>query len=219
MARDVVQSGRLGRPLLASGRRMVSLLAGTQGAQGWRLDPARSGGAVIDMQIHDIDFYCWLFGKPTSVFSHGLRSPDGGINHVMTLLGFHGERKAFVEASFMMTGNPLDIQFHLLGDEASVEYAYKPEAMLLHGLSTRASGEVEPSLVLYQAGKDPEPLYTPQEDSFVVAMREQISSFADCVKTGRPPELATGEDALLALQVALASRTSVEQGSVVELVG
>ena len=103
---------------------------------------------------------------------------------MFTLLDFAGERKAFVEASFMMPGNPLDIQFHLLGDQASVEYAYKPEAMLLHGLSTRASGDVEPSLILYEAGKEPEPLYTPREDSFVVAMREQIRSFADCVQTG-----------------------------------
>ena len=217
IARDVIRSGRLGHPLLASGRRMVSLLAGTPGAQGWRHDPARCGGAVLDMQIHDIDFYCWLFGRPVSVVSHGLRSPDGGINHVLTLLDFPEKRKAFIEASFMMTGNPLDIQFHVLGDEASIEYAYKPEAMLLHGLSTRASGEVEPSLILYQAEKDPETLYTPHEDSFAVAMREQIRCFADSVQTRRPVELATGRDALLALEVALASRTSVEQGSIVKL--
>ena len=48
MARDAILAGRLGRPLLASGRRLVSLLAGTQGAQGWRHDPDRCGGAVID---------------------------------------------------------------------------------------------------------------------------------------------------------------------------
>jgi UDP-N-acetylglucosamine 3-dehydrogenase len=217
ITRSAVRSGRLGRPLLVSGRRMISLLAGTQGAQGWRHDPARSGGAVIDMQIHDIDFFCWLFGRPVSVFAQGLRSPDGGINHVLTLLDYPEGQRAFVEASFMMPGNPLDIQFHVLGDQASIEYAYKPESMLLHGLSSRASGEVEPSLVLYQAGKDPEPLYTPREDSFVVAMRGQLRSFAECVQTGRPPDLATGRDALLALEVALASRTSIEQGIVVKL--
>ena len=217
IARDIMRSGRLGRPLLISGRRMISLLAGTQGAQGWRHDPARSGGAVIDMQIHDIDLYCWLFGRPTAVFARGLRSPDGAINHVLTLLDYPEERRAFVEASLMMPGNPLDIQFHVLGENGSIEYAYKPESALLHGLSTRASGEVEPSLVLYQAGRDPQPLYTPHEDSFVVAMREQLRSFAECVQSGQLPDLATGSDALLALEVALASRMSVEQGTVVRL--
>jgi UDP-N-acetylglucosamine 3-dehydrogenase len=217
ITRAAIQSGRLGRPLLVSGRRMISLLAGTQGAQGWRHDPARSGGAVIDMQIHDIDFFCWLFGRPASVVARGLRSPDGGINHVLTLLEFPGVQRAFVEASFMMPGNPLDISFHVLGDEASIEYAYKPESMLLHGLSSRASGEVEPSLILYRAGQDPEPLYTPREDSFVVAMRDQLHFFAECVQLDRPPDLATGRDALLALEVALASRTSIEQGIVVKL--
>jgi predicted dehydrogenase len=34
-------------------------------------DHARSGGAVIDLHIHDADFIVWCFGVPDSVFSAG----------------------------------------------------------------------------------------------------------------------------------------------------
>ena len=37
----------------------------------WILDPALSGGCVMDMHIHDVDMINWLFGKPKSVFAIG----------------------------------------------------------------------------------------------------------------------------------------------------
>ena len=48
LAQKAIEDGRIGDLLLMSGRRMVSLLAGTSGADGWRRDPERSGGAVLD---------------------------------------------------------------------------------------------------------------------------------------------------------------------------
>ncbi len=35
-------------------------------AENWMLQPERSGGAVIDLSIHDIDFIQWMFGLPES---------------------------------------------------------------------------------------------------------------------------------------------------------
>jgi predicted dehydrogenase len=37
-------------------------------------DPARSGGAMVDLHIHDADFVHWCFGRPDSVATAG--SPD-----------------------------------------------------------------------------------------------------------------------------------------------
>lgn len=44
-------------------------------APGWSADfyrdPARSGGALVDLHVHDTDFLYWCFGRPESVCTHG----------------------------------------------------------------------------------------------------------------------------------------------------
>jgi predicted dehydrogenase len=215
LAKQAIDEGRIGDVLLMSGRRMVSLLAGTPGADGWRRDPARSGGAVLDMQIHDLDVFCWLLGQPESIVARGLRSPDGAWNHVFTLVDFAGGRKGFVEASFMLQGNPLEIQFHILGTTGSLAWRYTPGGVFLHGSRTEASSG-GPSLVLYQWGKEPEGLYTP-EDSSAIAMRDQVAYFAECIRSNTPPTKATAADSRRALALALASRDSCETGQPVRV--
>ena len=216
VAKQAMEDGRIGQPLVMSSRRMVSLLAGTPGADGWRHDPNRSGGAVIDMQIHDLDVFGWLWGSPESLVARGVRSADGAWNHVLTALDFPGGKRAFIEASFMMQGNPLEIGFHIVGTEGSLAWKYSPGNFVLHGVrSETPSGG--PSLILYQWGKEPVGLYTPHEDSFAIAMRDQIGYFADCIRNGTPPEKAPAVDSRSAMALALASRTSCETGNPVRI--
>ncbi len=211
-AKEALDAGRVGRPLLFTARRMVSLLVGTRGEQGWRHDPRRSGGAVLDMQIHDLDAFCWFFGAPQAVVSRGIRSADGAISHVFAHLQFPDDKQAFVEASFMMQGNPLDIFFRILGTERSIEYSYHPVDFALHEIETDAPTQPAPSLMLYEWNRQPEPLYTPQTDSLDIAFREQVRYFAECVRTDTPPAIGTAEQAREALRIALASQESCESG-------
>jgi predicted dehydrogenase len=46
---------------------------------GFYADPARSGGPLFDLHIHDADFVLWCFGPPEQVVS------TGSVNHVTTL--------------------------------------------------------------------------------------------------------------------------------------
>jgi UDP-N-acetylglucosamine 3-dehydrogenase len=216
LAKQAIEDGRIGEVLLMSGRRMVSLLAGTPGADGWRRDPVRSGGAVLDMQIHDLDVFCWMLGRPESIAARGVRSADGAWSHVFTTVDFAGGHKAFVEASFMMQGNPLDIQFHIVGTTGSLAWKYTPGGFVLHGVRAEASSG-GPSLVLYHWGKEPEGLYTPAEDVFAIAMRDQVACFADGIRSGTPPAKAPAADSRRALALALASRESCESGRPVTL--
>ena len=210
-AKQAIDAGQVGKSLAVSARRMVSLLAGTQGDRGWRHDVQRSGGAVLDMQVHDLDAFCWFFGdRPTAVFSRGLRSSDGALSHVFTHLEFPDDRQAFVEASFMMQGNPIDIFFRVLGSQGSIEYTFSPDAFALHEIDTHKPSGTAASLLLYEWKKEPQRLYTPQSDSFSVAMRDQLDYFAECIRAGKPPQIGTGGQARQALEIALASRLSCE---------
>ncbi|MHB8956736.1 MAG: Gfo/Idh/MocA family protein [Pirellulaceae bacterium] len=218
-AKEALDAGAVGAPLAISARRMVSLLAGTHGDRGWRHDPRRSGGAVLDMQIHDLDTFCWFFGaRPLTIFSRGLRSPDGAWSHVFTHLEFPGGRQAFVEASFMMRGNPVDIFFRVLGTERSIEYTFNPAAFALHDIDTPQGVAAGPSLVLYQWKRSPQSLYVPETESFPLAFRDEVSYFAECIRTGQPPQIGTGDQARQALELALASAMSCETARPVTVV-
>ena len=67
---EAVRTARFGRPLRASFRRLG---ARPSWSQDFYLDVARSGGAVVDLHIHDADFVRFAFGEPTAVESRGSR--------------------------------------------------------------------------------------------------------------------------------------------------
>lgn len=212
--RALYQAGDLGEARWFAARRLTGVLAATQGVAGWRSDPARSGGAALDLQIHDLDFICWLFGAPQSVYSYGVRSASGSWDHVVTTLRYADGRGASVEASFLLPGDPLEIGFRLLTDRASVLYRYAPRNFALHGLHGEET-EGAPSLMLYAAGRDPRPLAQPAQDSFTTALAAELATFAEGIRTGQAPAAEAGE-ARLALAVALASLQSCETGRPVE---
>ena len=45
---------------------------------------AASGGALLDLHIHDTDFVQYLFGRPKAVYSQGFSFYSGAIDHVVT---------------------------------------------------------------------------------------------------------------------------------------
>ncbi len=86
--KEAVDSGRYGRVVSARFERLGSRPAWSRE---FYLDPARSGGALWDLHIHDADVVCWLFGTPTSVRSGGVVSATGSVDHVSTQYVFEQE--------------------------------------------------------------------------------------------------------------------------------
>lgn len=74
-----VEDGSLGRLRALTLQRMGS-------RPGWSRDyyndPARCGGALFDLHIHDADIVLWLFGPPTTV------SSAGHVDHIVTRYRF-----------------------------------------------------------------------------------------------------------------------------------
>ena len=50
---------------------LTRLGSGPSWASEFYRDVARSGGALVDLHIHDADFACWCFGRPNAVSSAG----------------------------------------------------------------------------------------------------------------------------------------------------
>lgn len=94
-AAELIESGRLGSPVVMSACRMHS-----GSGRAWRLG-RDSGGVVFDLMIHDFDLMNWFLGKPTHVIARGRRHAQGGYEYVAVLFSFPDGRKATIEGGFV----------------------------------------------------------------------------------------------------------------------
>jgi UDP-N-acetylglucosamine 3-dehydrogenase len=70
---ELVHSGKLGKPISAVAMRLSQLPAWAV----WFSNPVWSGGAVLDLCVHDFDALNWLFGTPKSVYARGKELKPG----------------------------------------------------------------------------------------------------------------------------------------------
>ncbi len=83
-----IEDGSLGAVRTATFHRLGSMPAWTD----FYANPARCGGAIVDLHIHDADFIYHCFGLPASV------SSVGTINHVQTQYRYDGGGPVLVTA-------------------------------------------------------------------------------------------------------------------------
>jgi predicted dehydrogenase len=200
-----VQSGALGKPLLATAKR----LAGPPRWAEYYLHPEWSGGGVVDMQIHDVDMLNWLFGTPKTVYALGERSPEtGGWDVALTLIDY-ADGRGFAEASVMQAPEyPFTMGLSVLCELGSVEFGFRAG-----GIQVDSRDQAGTSLIVYEAGKEPRALAFTPGDGYV----NEVRAFVDSVRAGRPPMDGSGEQGRLALATSLAARESLETGRVIAL--
>ena len=155
-----------------------------------------TGGAVIDMMIHDIDALNWVFGSPVSVTANGIRNPrsNGGWDQVQILIDY-GTTSAVVDGGMMMPDSyPFTSTMQVLGTSGFVEYDFRAG-----GRSVEEAGGTN-ELLLYPTEGDPRKLEVEQKDAYLA----EIEYFVDCIRDGVPATRATPAAARLALDTALA---------------
>ena len=198
---EFVHSGKLGKPISAVATRLSQLPAWAD----WFLNPAWSGGAVLDLCVHDFDALNWLFGTPKSVYARGRELKPGLWNDIHALVDY-GSVNGFVRGSeFMPEGYPFTAALKVLCEGGVVEFTFRAG-----GISVEMGGGS--SLVVHEAGKA-YPLTAKPGDAY----ENQAAYFIDCVRKGIKPALGTPEQARLAVATADAARQSLENGAVVGL--
>ena len=201
--RSILTGGRIGAPIQATAYRLSN---GPQWAP-WFRDPNMSGGALLDLQIHDIDLCNWLFGVPEYVKASGVKDEFGAWSHVMTLISY-GKTQALIEASYSMPRDfPFTTGIRVTGERGMVEYHFRA------GGASFEQGQPVSYLQVHTDGKPNQKLIPKPGDGY----EREIAYFVECVEKGSPPEIVTAEDARLAVQVALACRRSIEMGETVRL--
>jgi predicted dehydrogenase len=201
--RNVIQSGRLGKPLMATGCRLSSppLWAA------WIQDDQASGGMVLDLQIHNLDVLNWMFGKPRRVQAQGIRDASQNWVHCKAQVEYETV-VAFDEASHRMPEDyPFTTSLRVMCENGILDYATRS------GNPAIDQGQSEHRLMIYETGCPGEPLAFESGDAYT----REITYFLDCIRTDQAPQTVTLQDARLAVETCLAVRTALDTGRPVEL--
>lgn len=174
----------------------------------WHRDPLKSGGALYDMHLHDIDYLCYLFGEVDTVFATGAQSETGCWNHVMSTLRFRNGNFATVEGAMDMTDNfPFTMTFRAVGSQGTLDYRF------IAGFNLENVGGAIRNTVYYQNNEQPREIKLDLYDAY----QKEIEYFLGCVRENRPVGVVSPEDSWYVLKVIEAIRISLETRQAVEV--
>lgn len=212
--RKIITSGELGQLRMLHATRLSSppLWAWRH----WTTDPRLSGGAVLDLHIHDLDYIYWLMGTPHHVYALGRHSDTGTIDEVVSLLGFDNECLAVAEGSLVMSsGFPFTMTLQAVCEHGVIEYhsrGVKPLTVFREGEPPRYP-ELSPPI----SPKGTEQQNTVGNIAALGGYFNEISYFVDCVENNNLPTLCPATESMFSLRLALAARESVEMGETIGL--
>jgi predicted dehydrogenase len=174
----------------------------------WYADPKLSGGALLDLYVHDLDYCYHLFGKPKTVYALGVPIGHEGWGHIVATLDY-GEVKAVAEASHLMPqGCPFTMGMHVLGTDGFIQYAPS-------GGQIDKQLKARPKLTVFRPGQPPEHPQCPTVNGLVA----EIECFVNALEGGPETEIITLTQARDVLEIAMAARESMESGRVIALEG
>jgi len=120
LSKQLIDEGRIGR-IVAMNVRRTGYEVGFYG-RGWRAIEAQSGGLLLEMNVHELDYMRWIGGEVKRIFAQGVRLlPDTDfIQHWQGLLEFQTGALGMVEASIIDKLGGYRV--HLVGERGSIAH-------------------------------------------------------------------------------------------------
>jgi predicted dehydrogenase len=201
--RELVQSGRLGDVFFASASRLAEPPRWAE----WFRDPKKSGGALFDLQVHDLDYLLNLFGMPDRLFAAGVQSAQGCWDHVLNVLSYPA-RGLSIEAGYLMPASrPFTSALRLMGTAGSLEYTFCVKG------NVDVMDRAQHSLVFYPNEGPATRFDIDHADPYLL----ELKYFVDTVERGGTPDAVPPEEARNVIAMLEATKRSLELRRVVEL--
>ncbi len=150
---------------------------------GWLLDPARSGGGVFDLLIHDVDYSLHLFGMPEEI------SATGTGDRIHAQLFYHDGSIVVIAGGWEAASYPFRMEYRVSCDGGTVEYSS-------NGRPPTIYSEKEMPLPLDAAS----------------GYQSEIEYFVQCCESGNPPDLCPPEESAQAVELMLELLAARERG-------
>ena len=158
-----------------------------------------SGGALLDLHIHDTDFVQFCFGRPRGVQSVGTTRFSGATDHVVTSYQVAGGIPITAEGSWIMTeGFGFKMEYTVNFEKATADYD---------------NGRGADALKLYEDGQKARVIPRAGGDGY----EAELSYIIQCIQQDTPPSVVTAADGLSAVEICEAEEKSIKTGEVVGL--
>lgn len=204
-----LKSGKAGRLLSLSLQRRAG--RPTYSSGDWLNDDRRSGGAALDLHIHDTDFIHHLLGKPAAVTSVGTKDSTGW-SHIFTTYHF----KAIAVTAEGGWNYPVNwgfqMAFQAVFENGAVEYDSCTSPTL--------------TATIDKGQKKPLPFKTPGAGesktgagnlSSLGGYFNELATFIDCLEKDQHPTIATASQATRSLATTLIEIESALTGKTLKL--
>lgn len=190
--KKAVKEKTYGNVLAATFRRVAQMPGG------WYHDGKLSGGAALDLHIHDTDFVYHLFGMPKSVFSQGYTKTTGEMDHLSTQFIYDDIPLVTAEGGWTMAP----------GFGFSMRYTVNFES----GVTADFDLAREQPLMLSRDGKS-----EPIDCGSGFGYEAELKYFIDCVRNNQRPSTVTAEDGVASIRLIEAECESARSGAIVDI--
>ena len=201
-ARAAILEGEIGEPAVL--RLTRASFRPRQPAGHWFFDHSRSGGIVLDLMIHDLDYARWIAGEVVAVHcrSASVTQPDAGVDHAVAILTHRSGAISHVSASWGYAPPTFTTAFEIAGSHGLIEQ------------SSTTTAPVTPSLLADTEGGGP----TAMAETGLAGdpFRLELAEFARAILDGSEARIGA-RDGLEALRIALAADESARTAAVVRL--
>ena len=206
---DFVRTGRAGRLLSLSMQRRSGRPTYSMGD--WLNQGRLSGGAALDLHIHDTDFVHHLLGRPDAVTSVGTKDATGW-SHIFTTYHFPGTAVTAEGGWNYPSHWGFQMAFQAVCERGTVEYDSAATPTLVAILKRGAKRPLafrEP-----RAGRSASGV---GNVSTLGGYFNELKYFVDCLERGQAPKLATPRQAAESVRTVLAEIRSAASGRTVKL--
>jgi len=204
-----VKSGKAGKLLSLSMQRRAARPGYSDGD--WLNNGERSGGAALDLHIHDTDFVHHLLGQPQAVTSRGTVDATGW-SHIFTTYHFP-DVVVTAEGGWNYPKNwGFQMAFQAVFENGAVEFDSGASPTL-----TVTLGTAKKKALPFKATGAGESTADIGNVSSLGGYFNELQAFVRCLETGHAPEIATGEQAAGSLATVLAEIRSASTGRTVLL--
>lgn len=194
--KQILDSGEYGDVLAASFRR-ISPMPGWSW-KNWLINERQSGGAIMDLHIHDADYVQYLFGLPIAVRSQATTGSSGGLDYVSTQYVYDNRKLVVAEGGFVTSpGFKFEMSFIISLEKATITYDCRQT----------------PAFQLYLAkGGCITPKFEPGD-----GWSREIEYFVKRITGKKVPQIISSVDSLNAVKIVLAEKKSAETKKEVKL--
>jgi UDP-N-acetylglucosamine 3-dehydrogenase len=198
--RQMVLEGKIGQ----IGTIRLSRLVGYPGNASWFIDESKSGGLLLDLLVHDLDFLLWTFGEIDHVFAQNVRNKrPAELDYALITCKMKSGALAHLESSWAHPPGSFRQTVEIAGSQGLLSY----DSAVAKSFELHSTQEKDGTLSRIAL-----PPAAPEGDVYYLEMKH----FIDCLTEGRPVNIPW-QEALQACSAAFAAVESARSGTAVKM--